>query len=158
MFTADRRWVEAGLTNDYRMGIGTRYRKQQALSRESCVANFLLIDAYELTSATVDKVLELVRKYPAVAIYGFSSMLEFIARETLERGDQPPPGRVVAAWNGGEMLYESQCECFRNAFGIPILNYYGSRELSSMAYRLSQVSPRFTPLQFLEIVDEKENL
>lgn len=133
--------------------------KQQALSRRVLLrlANFLLIDAYELTSATVDKVLELVRKYPAVAIYGFSSMLEFIARETLARGVLPPPGRVVAAWNGGEMLYESQCECFRNAFGIPILNYYGARELSSMAYQPKVGSPLavLRPLQFLEIVDEK---
>lgn len=133
--------------------------KQQALSRRILmrVANFLLIDAYELTSATVDKVLDLVGKYPAVGIYGFSSMLEFIAREILTRGNPPTPGRVVAAWNGGEMLYESQRDCFRSAFGIPILNYYGARELSSMAYQPKVDSPLVVlrPLLFLEIVDEK---
>jgi phenylacetate-CoA ligase len=132
--------------------------KQQALGRRILLhlANFHLLDAYELTSATVDKALELVRKYSAVAIYGFSSMLEFIARGTLARGDVPPTGRVVAAWNGGEMLYESQCECFLNAFGIPILNYYGARELSSMAYQPGVGAPLvpLRPLLFLEIVDE----
>jgi phenylacetate-CoA ligase len=131
--------------------------KQQAISRRALLrlANLLLIDAYELTSATVDKVLDLVRKYPAVCIYGFSSMLEFIAREVLARGDLPPAGRVVAAWNGGEMLYESQCECFRSAFGIPILNYYGARELSSMAYQAKAGSSLkiLRPLLFMEIVD-----
>ncbi len=40
--------------------------KQQALRRRVLMrlANLLLIDAYELTSATVDKILELIRKYP----------------------------------------------------------------------------------------------
>jgi phenylacetate-coenzyme A ligase PaaK-like adenylate-forming protein len=132
--------------------------KQQAFSRRALLrlANLLLIDAYELTSATVDKVLDLVRKHPAVGIYGFSSMLEFIARETLARGDLPPAGRVVAAWNGGEMLYESQCECFRDAFGLPILNYYGARELSSMAYQPQAGASLkvLRPLLFMEIVDE----
>ncbi len=133
--------------------------KQQALSRRVLLrlANLLLIDAYELTSKTLDRVLELVRKYPAVGIYGFSSMLDFIARAILARGDLPPPGRVVAAWNAGEMLYETQCESFRNAFGIPILNYYGARELSSMAYQPKVGSSLLVlrPLLFLEIVDEK---
>jgi phenylacetate-coenzyme A ligase PaaK-like adenylate-forming protein len=132
--------------------------KQQAISRRALLrlANLLLIDAYELTSETVDRVLDLVRKHPAVGIYGFSSMLEFIARETLARGDLPPVGRVAAAWNGGEMLYESQCESFRNAFGIPILNYYGARELSSMAYQPKAGSSlkALRPLLFLEIVDQ----
>jgi phenylacetate-CoA ligase len=132
--------------------------KQQAFSRRVLLrlANLLLIDAYELTTATVDKVLGLISKYPAVGMYGFSSMLEFVARETLTRANLPPAGRVVAAWNGGEMLYESQCESFRSAFGIPILNYYGARELSSMAYQPKAGSPLtvLRPLLFMEIVDD----
>ncbi|MGB6064079.1 MAG: hypothetical protein WBG50_04690 [Desulfomonilaceae bacterium] len=133
--------------------------KQQAFGRRVVLrlANLRLIDAYELTSETVDKVLELLKIYSSVAMYGFSSMLEYIAQEILARGSQQPDGRVVAAWNGGEMLYESQRECFRKAFGIPILNYYGARELSSMAYQPKVGSPLnvLRPLLFLEIVDDQ---
>ena len=132
--------------------------KQQSLTGRVLhyLANLRLIDAYELTGETVGRVLEVMRKHDAVAIYGFSSMLEFVAQETLARGDGPPPGRVAAAWNGGEMLYESQSERFREAFGIPLLNYYGGRELSSMAYQPEVESPLIVmrPLLFLEIVDE----
>ncbi len=133
--------------------------KQQAFSRRVLLrlANLHLIDAYELTSDTVDKVLELLELHPSVAMYGFSSMLEYIAREILARRAQPPLGRVVAAWNGGEMLYESQRQCFHDAFGVSILNYYGARELSSMAYQPGVGRPLLVlrPLLFLEIVDEQ---
>ncbi len=101
----------------------------------SWLRNEHLVDGYSLDRSTVARVLRLVRRHPAVAIYGFSSMLEFVARQIVEDGDLPPAGRVRAAWNGGEMLFENQIELFRRAFGVPILNLYGGRELSAMAYQ-----------------------
>jgi phenylacetate-CoA ligase len=119
------------------------------------LANIYLLDAYEINSSTVDRVLEIIDKHSPVAMYGFSSMLEYVAKEVASRSDHPSPGSVAAAWNGGEMLYEDQSEAFRQAFGIPLLNYYGGRELSSMAYQPHVGSPLIVlrPLLFLEIVD-----
>jgi phenylacetate-CoA ligase len=55
------------------------------------------------------------------------------------------------------MLYPQQAELFRRAFGVPLLNLYGSRELSAMAYQPQEGSPLIPlrPFLFLEIVDDE---
>ena len=55
-------------------------------------------------------------------------LLEFVAQRVLETGRRIRPGVVRTAWNGGEMLFPQQCELFRQAFGVPLLNRYGGRE------------------------------
>jgi phenylacetate-CoA ligase len=129
-------------------------------SRRTEIQNRLLqdcmVDGYSLSGHTVDRVLRLIsRKWP-VAIYGFTSMLEYVARETLSRGSQPPPGHVRTAWNGGELLLPEQSEVFQRAFGVPILNRYGGREVSAVACQARAGGPLeiFRPWQFAEIVDE----
>jgi phenylacetate-CoA ligase len=127
-------------------------------SRISCyLTNYRIIDGYGLNDRTVSRLLELINRHGSVAIYGFTSMLEFVARKVLEAGNLPEKGRVQTAWNGGEMLFDTQRDLFRKAFGVPILNYYGGRELSAMAYepRAGASLRVLRPFVFLEIVDEQ---
>ena len=70
------------------------------------------VDGYSMTDSTTDRVLELIRRNKPVAMYGFTSMLEFVARQVHDRGLMVAPGSVRAAWNGGEMLSEEQAESF----------------------------------------------
>lgn len=132
-------------------------RRRSAKARFTArLRNEWLVDGYALDDHTVDRVLELLRRHAPVALYGFTSMLEFVARETLRRGDLPAPGAIRAAWNGGEMLYESQSELFRQAFGLPILNFYGGRELSAMAFQERPGAPLrvIRPWLHVEVVDD----
>jgi phenylacetate-CoA ligase len=116
----------------------------------------LLVDGYWLNGKTVDAVLEATRRHRGVALFGFTSMLEFVAREMVRRGTPPPAGAVRALWNGGEMLYDHQRELFRQVFGIPMRNSYGGRELSLIAFERSDESALsiLRPLVFVEIVDK----
>jgi phenylacetate-CoA ligase len=120
------------------------------------MANAHIVDGYSLTDETVDAVLALIRKHHHVAVYGFTSMLEFVARRVIERNQRPPSGSVRAAWNGGEMLFDNQKELFQDAFGTPLLNLYGGRELSAMAYQAAGTDflKIVRPYLFAEIVDE----
>jgi phenylacetate-CoA ligase len=120
-------------------------------------SNRYLVDGYALDESTIEQVLMLVRRFPEVAIYGFTSMLEFVARGVLQRGETIPPGRVKTAWNGGEMLFDHQSELFERAFGVPILNFYGGRELSTMAFQptANAALQVLRPLLHCEIVDEQ---
>jgi phenylacetate-CoA ligase len=104
----------------------------------------------------VDAVLAALRPHRAVALFGFTSMLEFVAREMARRGDLPPQGVVKALWNGGEMLFDQQRDLLRQVFGVPMLNAYGGRELSLVAFeRVAGASLSvMRPLIFLEIVDK----
>ena len=115
-----------------------------------------LLDGYNLTDQTIDQVLRLVRRLAPAAIYGFTSMLEYVADRILQREESVPHGAVSAAWNGGEMLFEQQKQRFRNAFGCPLLNLYGGRELSTIACQSRDYGPLeiLRPWLFLELVDE----
>lgn len=122
----------------------------------SFLRNDWLIDSYRLDDRIVDKLLFLLDKHAPAAVYGFTSILDFVANQIIERGVEIPPGAVLTAWNGGEMLFESHIERFRRAFGVPILNLYGGRELSAMAYQPTESAPLrvLRPHLFLEIVDD----
>jgi phenylacetate-CoA ligase len=115
-----------------------------------------VVDGYQLNADTVERVIRVLRAHRPVAIYGFTSMLEFVARAVLEEGIHVPAGSVRTAWSGGEMLYPEQCRLFREAFGVPILNRYGGRELSTIACQFEADGPLnvLRPWVFLEIVNE----
>ena len=116
-----------------------------------------IVGGYQLSESTVDQVVRFAQTRGPVAIYGFTSMLEYVSRSILDRGISIPHQAVAAAWNGGEMLYPRQAEMFELAFGKPLLNLYGSRELSAMAFQLETGGPLLAvrPLLYLEIVDEQ---
>jgi phenylacetate-CoA ligase len=83
-------------------------------------------------------------------------MLEYLAKEVLSAGIKVPVESVRTAWNGGEMLFQGQVSAFQSAFGVPILNAYGGRELGAMAYEGRSGEPLqvLLPWLFVEIVDE----
>lgn len=118
--------------------------------------NQFLIDGYQLSNHTVERMYAHLVRGPVV-MYGFTSMLEFVARRVLETKRSISPGVVRAAWNGGEMLFPEQVELFRQAFGVPILNRYGGRELSVMACQFAEGTPLqvLRPWLFLEILDDR---
>jgi phenylacetate-CoA ligase len=118
-----------------------------------------LVDGYHITKETVENVSHLVARHRCVTIHGFTSMLDFVAQNLIDTDVRFAPGRVKAAWNGGEMLFEDQSKRFEEAFGVPILNYYGGRELSAMAYQQKSGGALdvLRPLLFLEIVDDDGN-
>jgi phenylacetate-CoA ligase len=118
--------------------------------------NQVLVDGYNLSDETVERVCTHIGRGP-VAIYGFTSMLEFVARRVLETKRQVRAGAVRAAWNGGEMLFPEQSDLFRQAFGVPLFNRYGGRELSVMACQFTEGGPLnvIRPWLFLEILDDR---
>jgi phenylacetate-CoA ligase len=114
-----------------------------------------LVDGYQISQATVERVLRLVRAERPVAVYGFTSMLEYVARAVVDQRLKVPAGAVRAAWNGGEMLFPEQSRLFEQAFGVPLLNRYGGREVSTIACQHHRDGPLWVlrPWIFLEVLD-----
>ncbi len=139
-----------GSERDIGRDVPWKVRLHYALSRQ------LLIDGYNLTAQTAERAVEAIQRYRPVAIYGFTSMLEEVARLTLAANIAVPPGAVAVAWNGGEMLLDSQSDLFKKAFGVPILNRYGSREVGGIACQFQAGGPLFVsrPWCFVELVDD----
>ncbi|MEO5823097.1 MAG: hypothetical protein ABIT71_21545 [Vicinamibacteraceae bacterium] len=115
------------------------------------------VDGFALTDDTARRVHEQLLASPGgAAIYGFSSMLDHVAGVVQRRGWRVPPGLVRVAWNGGEMLHDEQVARFRDVFGVPILNYYGGRELGTIAAQREAGGPLHLvrPYVFVELVDD----
>ncbi len=83
-------------------------------------------------------------------------MLEYVADRVLQRGESASQGLVSVAWNGGEMLFKRQKQLFHDAFGCPLLNLYGGRELSAIACQPRDNGPLelLRPWVFVEVVDD----
>jgi len=118
--------------------------------------NQILVDGYNLSDKTVERVFANLNSGP-VAMFGFTSMLEFVARRALETNREVRPGVVRTAWNGGETLFAEQSELFRRVFKVPLLNRYGGRELSVMACQFEPATPLHVlrPWLFAEIVNDQ---
>ncbi len=123
----------------------------------ACLRNEHLLDSYRMSDETVDSAVSICNRRQPVAIYGFTSILEHLARRVLERGISIPAGSVRTAWNGGEMLYAEQADLFRRAFSVAILNRYGGRELGAMAcqFREGGSLEVLRPWVLLEVVNEQ---
>jgi phenylacetate-CoA ligase len=117
--------------------------------------NDWLVDGYELNERTVENVLRHLTRHQTVAIYGFTSMLEYVSRVLLDQ-HRALPGRVCAAWTGGESLDEYQAEVFFKAFGTSLRNFYGGREFGPIAYEANnRCSLRvMRPFVYAEVVDK----
>jgi phenylacetate-CoA ligase len=144
-----------GAQRDIGQGLAGYRRVRHDLTNR--LARLREVDGFALTDETARRVHDQLLATPGgAAIYGFSSMLDHVARVVRERGWEVPAGLVRVAWNGGEMLHEEQVTRFRDVFGVPILNCYGGRELGTMAAQLEAGGPLHLarPYVFLELIGD----
>jgi phenylacetate-CoA ligase len=115
------------------------------------------VDGFTLTEETARRVHDRLRAIGGgAAIYGFSSMLDHVARVAARQGWPVAAGLVRVAWNGGEMLHDDQIARFRDVFGVPILNYYGGREFATIGAQREAGGPLqlVRPYVFVELVGD----
>lgn len=115
------------------------------------------VDGFTLTDETARRVYDrLIACRHGAAIYGFSSMLEHVARVVQREGWPVPRGLVRVAWGGGEMLHDDQVRLFEAVFGVPILDFYGGRELGPIAAQRTAGGPLHVvrPFLFVELVGD----
>jgi phenylacetate-CoA ligase len=145
-----------GAQRDIGQGLTGYTRWRHALTNR--LARLHEVDGYALTDETARRVYDALRRSGGrAAIYGFSSMLDHVAAVVEDKGWEVPRGLVDVAWNGGEMLLDTQIERFRRVFGVPILNYYGGREVGTVAAQRVADGPLHLvrPFLFVELVDDQ---
>ena len=129
--------------------------QSRAARMRAWLRNDWIIGGYVIGEETMDRFLAVLRRHHPAAIFGFTSILEYVARQVIERGLEVSNGWVHTAWNGGEMLFESQSQLFRQAFGMGLLNCYGGRELSVIAYQKAIGGALYflRPYVFVEVIN-----
>lgn len=132
----------------YRPGLSARLKLVQAISN------------YAPGPADFETLQALIMANAPCAVYGYSSLLHACAQWMLAADRRLPAGKVAAAWGGAESLLPYMRQDFSAAFGLPLRDFYGSRECAGIAaecacgrrhlnsrYILEAVAPEdFTPL------------
>jgi phenylacetate-CoA ligase len=131
--------------------IGQAEQEEGWLSR--LLGDKTLIGAYAPGETEFRRFVDAVKLHRNCAVYGFTSLLTECARMMIDRGWELEAGQVGAAWSGAETLSLTQRNLFRQAFGIPIRDHYGSRECSSIAAECEEGTRHINPRYIVEVVD-----
>lgn len=93
--------------------------------------NRLMLDGFTLTEGGVARYLDAIDTFGAAVLVGYVSPLVVMAEHMLARGRRLAGVRAVLT--GAEMLHDDQRKLLRDAFGVPVFNTYGCREVMLIA-------------------------
>lgn len=93
--------------------------------------NRRFFDAFSLSEANIDERIEEIVRYRPKAVVGYVTPVAVVARRMIETGKTLSGVRGVLT--GAEALHGPQRRDIEQAFGCPVFNTYGSREVMLMA-------------------------
>ncbi|GAB4450793.1 MAG: phenylacetate--CoA ligase family protein [Rhodocyclaceae bacterium] len=132
-----RRWwgVDVGDREVYLWGAPVELSKTDRIKTlRDRLINQLVLNAFEMSAAQMDRYIEAIHAFRPKCVYGYASSLALLAAHARRRGRSlAVPGlRVVCTT--GEPLLPHQRELITEAFGAPVANEYGSRDIGFTAH------------------------
>lgn len=110
------------------------------------------LGAWEYDERRLQEWAALIRSWRPVLLQGYASVLAELARHLLRRR-LPLPRGIKGVYATAEVLHDSQRQAMESAFGCPVFNQYGSREVPNMALQCRKGNMHvFTDLVVLESV------
>ena len=156
-----RRWwgVEVGDREVYLWGAPAELGKTDRIrTLRDGFLNQLVLNAFAMSATAMDRYLEAIEAFRPRCIYGYATSLALLAARAVARRRRLvlPELRVVCAT--GEPLYPHQRQVIGEAFGVPVANEFGSRDIGFTAHE----TPRGQMLLMsesivLEVLDEAGN-
>lgn len=132
-----RRWwgVDRGDREVYLWGAPVELAKMDVIKTfRDRLVNQLVLNAFEMSPANMDRYVDAIRSYRPACIYGYASSIALLAAHVRERGiNLHLPGLKVVCTTG-EPLYPHQRSLIREAFGAPVANEFGSRDIGFTAH------------------------
>jgi phenylacetate-CoA ligase len=95
------------------------------------VKRSLVLNSFDVTESGMCEYLDRLQKIAPDYVIGYASSLALAAEIMVRRGGYSFRPRAVRS--SAEMLYPAQRETITRAFGTPVYNFYGSREISHLA-------------------------
>jgi len=93
--------------------------------------NILVVDAFVMTDEVLSKYVSLLRKFNPRIVRGYSHSVYMLAKYLLEKHiDYVRPRAVLTT---AETLSDPKRKSIREAFGCPVFDHYGSREVGAIA-------------------------
>jgi phenylacetate-CoA ligase len=112
------------------------------------------LDSFSMTDEKIDLFLKQVNRFKPRYVYGYASSLYHVARRI--NAWKPLNFRPVAVRSSAEMLYPFQRTEIEKAFGAPVFDFYGSREVNNLAAEcpIHKGLHVFASARIVEIVDD----
>lgn len=128
-------WAGAGLgaRTAYLWGTGQRKAGWGAVKDRLYHGAFnrRFFDVFSMREDTIDRYIEEMARYRPQAVVGYVAPVVMVARRMIDTGRRLEGLRGVLT--GAEALYEPERRLIEQAFGCPVFNTYGSREVMLMA-------------------------
>ncbi|MCK5481683.1 MAG: phenylacetate--CoA ligase family protein [Gammaproteobacteria bacterium] len=154
-----RRWwgVQPGDPEVYLWGAPVELDKTDWIkSLRDRLINQLVLNAFEMSPATMDEYAQAIQAFQPHCIYGYASSLALLAAHLLDRktGLRLPKLKVVCTT--GEPLFDYQRQLIGAAFGSPVANEFGSRDIGFTAHETPEGQMLLMSESIiLEVLDEQ---
>ncbi len=133
-----REWfgIAPGERELYLWGSPVELRASDFLRRcRDRLMNHVLLSAFELSAATMDRYLDRLAAWDPVHIFGYPSSLAAWARHAMSRGRSLRTPSLKAVFTTGEVLLPHDRRAIADAAGVPVADGYGSREGGFVAHQ-----------------------
>ena len=132
-----RRWwgVDVGDREVYLWGAPVELNKTDRIKTiRDRLLNQLVLNAFEMSPANMDKYIEAIQAYQPKCIYGYASSLALLAARARDRKLKLQLGELKVVCTTGEPLYNHQRSLISETFGVPVANEFGSRDIGFTAH------------------------
>ncbi len=132
-----RRWwgVEPGDPEVYLWGAPVELDKTDRIKAlRDRLLNQLVLNAFEMSPAHMDEYARAIQSFQPHCLYGYASSVALLAAHVLDRGMQLHLPRLKVVCTTGEPLFDHQRQLIGEAFGVPVANEFGSRDIGFTAH------------------------
>ena len=132
-----RRWwgVDIGDKEVYLWGAPVELAKTDRVKQvRDRLMNQLLLNAFNMSVENMELYAQAIEKFQPKCIYGYASSLTLLAKHIVNRGKPLHLPQLKVVCTTGEPLYPNQRAIIQQAFGAPVANEFGSRDIGFTAH------------------------
>lgn len=121
------------------------------------IAQLRVCNAFALNSAQMDQFAKMLVKWQPRHVIGYASALEVFAKFLIDKNETRV--RPLAVKTTADVLSDERRETIEKAFGCPVYNFYGSREINNLAVECPARNGLHVHslTRYVEIVDDEGN-
>jgi phenylacetate-CoA ligase len=136
-----RRWwgVEPGDPEVYLWGAPVELDNTDRIKTiRDRLINQLVLNAFEMSPARMDEYAQAIQAFQPYCIYGYASSLALLAAHIIDRKMKLRLPKLKVVCTTGEPLFDYQRQLISVAFGSPVANEFGSRDIGFTAHESPQ--------------------
>jgi len=136
-----RRWwgVQPGQPEVYLWGAPVELDKTDRIKvLRDRLLNQLVLNAFDMSPAHMEDYARAIQSFQPHCLYGYASSVALLAAHVLDRNISLRLPRLKVVCTTGEPLFDHQRQLIREAFGAPVANEFGSRDIGFTAHETPQ--------------------